>query len=211
MARPDYIDKIWVDSGRKLKGLCDEAAQARAGKRNVLIVAHFENTLAAVDSALRTRPIDHHTFFASDCQALCAKNQDSEEGKVWLALAPYLQSRGPSPSKEIGEERLCILFSEHHPMASKDEVLLDVITGLPCRSSIVFHTALTDGFMSHFGGEKLMGLLRQMGHDEDTYLSHPMVSAAIRRAQEKIDKQVNQEIRTLSEEEWFKYNIVDRR
>lgn len=211
MARPAYVDKIWVDSDRKLKGLCDEAAQARADNLNVLVVAHFENTLAAVDSMLRARSIDHHTFFASDYQALCAKGQDSKEGKVWLALSPYLRFREPSSNKETGEARLCVLFSEHHPMASKDEALLEVITGLPCRNSIVFHTALTDGFLSHFGGEKLMGLLRQMGHDEDTYLSHPMVSAAIRRAQEKIDKQVSQEMRTRSEEEWFRYNIVDRR
>jgi len=95
-------------------------------------------------------------------------------------------------------------------MASKDQALIEAVAGLPCQSRIIFHTALTDGFLAHFGGEKLMGLLKQLGHDEDTYLSHSMVSAAIRRAQEKIEKQVNQEMRIWSEEEWFKYNIVDK-
>jgi preprotein translocase subunit SecA len=210
MANLTYDDKIWVTSDRKLEGIYDDIILARSNGVNALVIAHFESTLSLVEAKLSDRSIDHYTFFPGDYTALCAKNSNAETVKVWLGLASYLQTPGSPTARRPEAERLYILFAEHHPMATKDQAVLESVTGLPCQSRIIFHTALTDALLLYFGGESLQGLLKRLGHDESTYLSHPMVTAAIRRAQEKISKQVHQEIVTRSAEEWFKYNLADR-
>ncbi|HYP29735.1 MAG TPA: hypothetical protein VE262_23685 [Blastocatellia bacterium] len=207
MARPAYEDKIWVDSDRKLSGICDDISLSRAGDVNVLVIAHFESTLSAVEAKLRGESIEHHSFFPGDYAALCGGGVD-KTAKVWLALAPYFQPRAPMTSEGAGREGVCVLFAEHHPMASKDRSLIEALARMPCRSKVIFHAALTDGLLSHFGGEKLQDLLKRLGHKENACLSHPLVTGVIQRAQEKIDKQVDREIPARSEQEWFKYNMA---
>jgi preprotein translocase subunit SecA len=206
MASLSYDEKVWIDADRKLEGICDDIIMAGRGGSNVLVVAHFESTLSLVAAKLRDRAIHHHTFFPGDNADLC---KSAGTTKVWIALAQYFQSRNLSTGARPENAWLSVLVAEHHPIDRKDDALLEGVGELPCQRAVVFHTALTDALLAHFGGERLRGLLNQLGHDETTYLSHPLVSAAIRRAQKKIGKQVHQEMRTLSAEDWFKYNLRD--
>lgn len=211
MANLIYTDKVWVNDDRKLEGVCTDIAQARNHGLNVVVIAHFGATLADVEAKLRNRSIDFHTFFAGDNATLCSINSGSQTAQVWLALASYFQARDFQTDRVDEQERLCVLIAEHHPMASRDQALLDAVTCLPCQRRIIFHAALTDALLLHFGGERLQSLLKQLGQQEEDCISHPMISAAIKRAQEKLDKQVGQELRTQSAQEWFKYNLDDRR
>lgn len=64
--------------------------------------------------------------------------------------------------------------------------------------------------MMHFGGEKLCGLMKQLGMEEQDCVSHPMISKALRNAQEKIQSQIEREMQTNSPEEWFRFNLPQR-
>ena len=211
MARLDFTDKVWVNEDRKLDGIYHDISAAINDGLNVVVIAHFEATLASVAAKLQARSIQFHTFFAGDEDGLCSDNAGTHAARVWLALAAYFRPRH-SPAQKGGEQDLlCALVAEHHPMASKDQALIEAVTGLRCKSRITFHSALTDGLLSHFGGEKLQGLLRQLGQRDDDYLSHPVISGAIRSAQEKVEKKVGREIRAQSSGEWFKHNLRDGR
>jgi preprotein translocase subunit SecA len=75
---------------------------------------------------------------------------------------------------------------------------------------VIYHTSLSDALMMHFGGDRLRDLMKQLGMEEQECISHPAISRAIRNAQEKIAKQVQLEVRTMSPEEWFKYNLPQK-
>lgn len=203
MTKLDYEDRVWVDDGRKLEGICDGLRLAQNDDENVLIIAHFESTLAAVETKLRARSTTYHSFFSNDYPALCS----SGSRKVWLALASYFQAHNSATLEKPADAPLAVLVAEHHPMASKDRALLESLSGLPCRARIVFHVALTDALLTHFGGEKLQDLLERLGHEEEIYISHTLISAAIRNAQEKVDRRVHNEMRAWSANEWVKYNL----
>jgi hypothetical protein len=209
MATLPFTDKIWVNEDRKLDGIHHDIAAALNDSLNVVVIAHFEATLAGVAANLRARPIEFHTFFAGDDDALCSDNAGTHTAQVWLALATYFRPRHFPVEKEGERDRLCALITEHHPMASKDQALIEAVTGLRCKSRVIFHAALTDGLLSYFGGERLQGLLKQLRQQDEDCLSHPVISGAIRSAQEKIDKKVGREIRAHSAQEWFKYNLRD--
>ena len=92
-------------------------------------------------------------------------------------------------------------------MAPKDQALIDAASSLSCDAQVTYHTSMSDALMMHFGGERLRGLMKQLGMQEQECISSPVISRAIRTAQEKIEKQVQLEVQTMSPEEWFKYNL----
>jgi preprotein translocase subunit SecA len=60
----------------------------------------------------------------------------------------------------------------------------------------------------HFGGEKMISLMEKMGVSENEVIEHPMISAAIKNAQEKISKEIIVEHAAQCQAEWFSKNIM---
>jgi preprotein translocase subunit SecA len=202
-----HEDKVWFDAGCKLHGICQDIADAEAGGSNVLILAHFKDTLAILEEALRTRSIEYKTFLTLDFSSLCSRRVDAASPGLWVGLASYFESRSLSAADKF-QPPVQILAAEHHPLASKDQALLDVARSLPCEARVIFHSSLMDPLLTHLGGEKIRGLMKHLGMGERDCVSHPVISTAIRSAQKKIESKIHREMQTLSAEDWFKYNLA---
>lgn len=200
-------DKVWVDEARKLEGIRRDVDEAVGGGLNVLVVTHFESMLSVVGKKLRECSIEHRAFTPGDPVALCARSGGAAPAAVWLVLASHLRAGALVPAPQTEEVRLRVLAAEHHPLLARDEALVAALARLPCRSRTTFHTALTDALLSRFVGDGVRSLLEKLGHTEDECLSHPLIGAAIRGAQEKVGRHARGEMPTLSAEEWFKYNM----
>ena len=95
------------------------------------------------------------------------------------------------------------VFLEHFPLYEKEEAL--VKNWEPAQ--IVVYNSLDEGLFEHFGGEKILAIMKQMGIQEDELIEHPLISKSIRNAQDKIAQQVNLEQSAQSQKEWIKKNI----
>jgi hypothetical protein len=102
-----------------------------------------------------------------------------------------------------------ILFMEHHPSLATEQAVLAAIEELfPDGSATVgFYAGLDDPLMQRFGSEKIIDLMKKMGMKDNEAISHSMVTASIRRAQEKISAKVTAETKCNSAEEWMKINL----
>jgi preprotein translocase subunit SecA len=211
-------DQVWWDQERKLKGICEQIAAFRAGGSQVLLLAHFEGTLATVESALRTHSIEIKRISQFDSAVLCLPSLDST-GKVWSGLARSFQAtragtphvwgatRLRSPVETPYQKPLQIIVTEHHPMRSKDEHLIESAATITCEAQLTVHIALDDPLLTHFGVRSIQNLYQRLGIDEETALSNPMITTAIRRAQEKIESQVPRDLPAWSIEDWFRHNL----
>jgi preprotein translocase subunit SecA len=205
-------DKIWWNTERKLTGIAQETAFATVRGGNVLVLSHFERTLSAVETALRTTNIEPESF-SLDAAELCESSLQST-GRVWIGLArafhtPSRQfaSASSSEAQERRQSALSIIVAEHHPLGSRDEQLIQTAQALSCSPQICFHLALDDPLLVHFSGDSIQKLFRRMGADEETSLSHSFVTTAIRRGQEKIEREVPRDLTAQSIDDWFKYNL----
>jgi hypothetical protein len=211
-------DKVWWNVARKLEGICEEIAAAKAGSSNVLLLAHFEGTLANVEAALRAHSIEIKRFSQFDSSVLCSPSLDST-GKVWSGLARSFQATHAGGSDDWGATRLRspvetpfqiplqIIVAEHHPLLSKDEHLIQAAATITCEAQLTVHIALDDPLLTNFGARSIQGLYKRLGIDEETCLSNPMITTAIRRAQEKIESQVPRDLPAWSIEDWFRHNL----
>lgn len=213
-----YEDKIWLDGNRKLDGICQDASDARADLSNALVLAHFKSTLSILQDCLSARAIDYKSYSPLDFSALCFRGHDTGSTSVWVGLASHFQARPSGAtlarmerSQEQSRSALRILVAEHHPLASRDEAVLDAARSLDCDAQVIHYTSLTDPLLNHFGGDRIRGLMTQMGMEEQECISSPVINRAIRNAQEKIQKQVQREMQTNSPEEWFRFNLPPSR
>ena len=96
-----------------------------------------------------------------------------------------------------------VIFAEHYPLPEKEDEFYHYL-GL---QSATVYTSLDEPFLKMFGGDKLINLMQKMGAKEDESIEHSMVSASIRKAQEKIRKKVAFESSARSQEEWMQRNV----
>jgi len=96
-----------------------------------------------------------------------------------------------------------IIFAEHHPMRKKEQ---ETFNQWRLREAIV-HSAMDEPLFKHFGGDKIVQMMKQLGMKEDSMIEHKMVSHAIENAQEKIEKKVITEQPASSQEEWIARNL----
>jgi hypothetical protein len=97
-----------------------------------------------------------------------------------------------------------VVFVEHHPSGIKEKELLEK---LPIREAI-FYSALDEPLFKHFGGDKIVLMMEKLGLSENEAIEHPMISAAIENAQEKISTGLVIEHSAQSQADWFSKNIV---
>jgi preprotein translocase subunit SecA len=215
-------DKVWWNQARKLAGICEEIAAAKDSGANVLLLAHFEGTLANAEAALRGRAIESKRFSQFDSTVLCSAGA----GSVWSGLARSFPAPYAHVSDEWGATRLQplaataqetplqtalqIIVAEHHPRRSKDQQLLEAAATLTCEAQLTVHIALDDPLLIHFGVRSIQDLYRRLGIDEETSLSNPLITTAIRRAQEKIESQVPRDLPAWSIEDWFRHNLAQK-
>lgn len=116
-------------------------------------------------------------------------------------LAPILLAN-KARSFDISNKR--IIFAEHYPLRQKEQ---DFFKQHSLKEATVY-SSLEEPLFRHFGGEKIIELIKKLGMKEDESLEHSMISNAIGNAQEKIGKKATAGLLSSSAEEWFQKNFV---
>lgn len=96
-----------------------------------------------------------------------------------------------------------IIFAEHHPLRKKEqEIFLQWHLG-----KAIVHSALDEPLFRHFGGEKIVDMMKKLGMQDDSMIEHKMISNAIVNAQEKIEDKCLADHAASSQAEWMERNL----
>lgn len=194
-------DQVWYDEARKLDHICLRVSEVFTSGQNILLLSHFESALTILARLLREKGIDHERSPVN-----LAELGAGATPRVWLsqARAFHAVDQVTSPAEKATLE---IVVAEHHPMHSRDREILDAAANLNCDAMLTFYFSLDDPLMKYFGSDSIKSLFQRLGMEQDECISHPLVSKAIRQAQEKIEKTVGRDLEAQSAEDWFKYNL----
>jgi hypothetical protein len=109
-------------------------------------------------------------------------------------------------AREIRQSMLTnkqVIFAEHYPIYTKEKTVFEEL-GL---SSVTICSSLDEPLFTHFGGERIIGLMKSLGMEESSAIEHPMITRSIRNAQEKIEKKLSFEQSATSQKDWFEKNF----
>lgn len=203
-------DRVWFDEAHKLEQIGKEVSALQANGNSVLLLSHFEGTLARLGALLGQMGIRHERFSSLNPSELCR----SPAARVWLGAAAAFRVAAQTalPEAEVANgETLEILVAEHHPFQSRDQEIVDAAAKLTCRSQLGFYFSLDDPVMEHFGAEAVKALFERLGIEKSDCISHRLINTAIRNAQEKIESKVGRDVSTYSAADWFKYNLPGKK
>lgn len=197
-------DKVWYEEACKLEQICLRVAEVCSSGHSVLLLSHFESALASLARLLQAKGIDHERGRLN-----LSELPTTGPGKAWLDHAQAFRVFGQAPNA-VEKSSIEIIVSEHHPMYSRDQELVDTAARLGCDATLTFYFSLDDPLMKHFGSDSVKALFERLGIDKNECISHSLVNKSIRQAQEKIEKKVGKDLAAQSAEDWFKYNLREK-
>ncbi|MCW5909967.1 MAG: hypothetical protein KIT62_02775 [Cyclobacteriaceae bacterium] len=194
-AGPAYTDRVWKTTGMALRGMITDAMLAIRQKQAPVVLCYFEDEFVRITQFLAEKGVP-----AVPLQDYKAAKQD---GVVWFATS----WSAPDFLPALKNEPVTLLFFGHYPLPSKENTLLEKIrAGIPT-ASIVFYSSLDEPSFKMFGGERLTNMMNNMGMKEDEAIEHRMVTASMKRAREKVESMVRNELPAASGAEWFSKNV----
>jgi hypothetical protein len=96
-----------------------------------------------------------------------------------------------------------LIFAEHYPLPFKEQELYEKL-GL---TKVTVYSSLDEPLFTHFGGDKISNLVKQMGMKEDETIEHAPITSSIKNAQEKINSKVSFDQSSHSQADWFHKNL----
>lgn len=96
-----------------------------------------------------------------------------------------------------------VVMIEHYPLEQTEQ---DFFKRLQLKEVPVL-SSLDEPLFMHFGGERIVELMKKLGVVEDEILGHSMISSAIKNAQRKLSQKRVVEQRAASQQKWFALNF----
>lgn len=205
-------DKVWLTSQARWNGIC---AAVRESGQGALIVAHFEESLNYIASALDAHRIPFEKAIETMDRSLITDwitgagaglRPAPAGGMVLLTLSELLPDPAYLPTDSGSKASARLLVIERHPLRVRDAQIDAFADALPRSTTLEYHIALDDPLMRLFGSDQVAGMFRMMNVGDEMPIGSSMLNKSIEAAQQKIEKRVSGDVRTASAEDWFRLN-----
>ncbi len=199
---PEFEEKVWTEKAHKYQALYEDLEKTVAEGGKVLIFAHFEKTFEEICFVLAQMKVNFYQFAKGDNTAILSLNQVAV-----LQTNALINANEKSLNAIFSQTYTQFFVIEHFPLLTNDIALLERLAEIAPKVKPVFYISLEDAVLQQFVTEDFKQLLEKMGYRAEESISHSMVSKAIARAQENIEKQAKGNRQTYSAEEWLKTNL----
>ncbi|HKB43244.1 MAG TPA: hypothetical protein VKC90_02605 [Chitinophagaceae bacterium] len=96
-----------------------------------------------------------------------------------------------------------IIVAEHYPLQQKEN---EFFQKLNLQEAEIW-SALDEPLFKHFGSEKIIQMMKQLGMKENEVIENAMISKAILSVQEKISKKIIIDQAAQSQDDWLQKNL----
>jgi preprotein translocase subunit SecA len=189
MIRKDFADVIYKTRREKFEAALDEIVELHKKGQPVLVGTISIDVSEDLSKKLKKRGIHH--------SVLNAKNHEKEAEIIAMAgqkgavtISTNMAGRGTDIVLGEGVTDLGglhILGTERHESRRIDNQLRGRSGRQGDPGSSRFYLALEDDLLRIFGGERITGIMEELGMEEGEPIEHNMISRAIENAQSKVE------------------------
>lgn len=208
---PTFDERIWPTDAAKLADVVRGVRASAESGVFPLVVHHFEDTGASIEKALEGAKIRCRRV--TDFDVVRAGNLGSwrTAGQAMILASSILpwevRSGEPEPPNAPDALAAHLHLCEHHPTRSGDVHVLSLHRALGLASTPTCYTSLDEPWLHHFGTGRLQEVIVQLGLEETERLQHSMITKAVHKAQDRIARQITQEVPAATCAEWVRRNL----
>ncbi|HXV61236.1 MAG TPA: hypothetical protein VEK15_11120 [Vicinamibacteria bacterium] len=211
--KPTFAERVWLTEERKLEDFEKQLeTDSREGAVTSLAIYHFPITGERVRQRLDRRGLEYRELRRPGTDQLEQLPTWRGAGTIAVLASdeiPEEIKRGIHHRRRVDDQTpVRVQLVEHFPMPQRDDHVLNLAMYLPRGTTFSCYTGLDEPWVTKFLGSSTRELLERLGASDDEPLSHSMISAALRRAQEQLAKKrrsLEQPARSC--EEWMERNV----
>ncbi len=205
--KPTYTDRVWKTKPMAWRGMITDALTSITKNEVSIVITFFEKEQSEFLSFLTEKKVPYYQLSSE-----FADEASQQEKVVFVCDASFIQSSALLNLLKGWQVKgkVSFLFSGHYPLPSKEDKIIQKLTGAFPQCPIIFYSSLDEPAFEIFGSDRIVGLLDKMGMKEDEAIEHTLVSQSMKRARTKVESGVAKEIVTQSEEEWYARNVKKR-
>lgn len=199
---------VWLDADGQLRGFVEQVKRDVASGQSVLVVAHFRERLVEVGQALAVADIEFELRSAwtpSDTKQLC-----SGHAGVMAVLAsalPDVAEVGTHTGRSVTAPTVSVHLADMHVLDDENQRVERFAAGLPVSAQVASSLSFDDPVMAAFAKGWVKVMVSRMGLKADEPINSLMVDRALRRALQKLAKNVIGNVPCDSLQEWMRRNL----
>ena len=182
-------------------GVCADLRPVLAAGGRVLIVYHFPDTFESLKARLDDMRVPWAQY-QGDISGLLGK---ATAEAIVVASTELMPAANP-PAQRDATRPVTLFVVGMHPILRGEERVDLFAEHLPFAVTIVRHIAIDEAPMRIFAGELTVSMLKMLGMKDEEAISDPRITAAVRRAQERIEKKQMNDRPARSAGEWMRVN-----
>lgn len=187
---------VWFSKSNKYNGLyC--IINGLSANEVCIIMSSFDGNISDISTYFESKGVEINKLFSFG---------EVRKGAVANIFDTRQLQNIVFSQNTFGVERVKVIFLEHYPILSKDQMFMEQVQKAIPNAEIEVYLALDEPLLTRFASDRLIPLMKQIGMKEDEIIEHKMVSKSIENALKKIQKKVKYEKNADTEEDWFKRN-----
>lgn len=207
-----FDDHVFRLRPQKYAALTAAAAAALAEGGYPLVVCHFKDQLEEATTLLTDAGVPVVVLQQIDRARLDHAQELVADGRVGVVSAEHMPKPGSGVRRNRSATPVRVLLFEHYPIAAPDDRVLALDRYLAAPVEFHCYTSLEDACVVPYRMEQVRKIIAALGLEEGEELHHPMLTRAIRRAQEKTARAMHSpDHRADSPEEWLETNAAHYR
>ena len=199
-ALPAQIDKVWKSEREKNAGIIKDINQFVGQGQSVVLFYFFDQSRAALNGLLAERQLDFSEDITANKQLFLINANDIDRSAAFASTM----------TDKFRKDVVKLFFAEHYPTKTLENILIETLKDMSEEAiSPVYYVSLEDKLMTTFGSERIIKVMESpiMGMKDGDCIEHKMVSQSIVNAQQKLESNVQNEVKCDSQEEWFERNL----
>ncbi len=200
--KPEFTENVCANEKAKEENMMSALRRSISGGRITILAYHFRHNR---DTAVEW--LDQYKIpYREQNNAYWLTGLSAISPVVNLIKSSDLRgyAANPVPEQSISGD---VHLMEHYPIPDRDDEILALSDIASIKFQFIAWSSLDEPLMKVFGGERITGMMKQLGMNENEIISHPFVAKAIHNAQEKIAKKTNADSECKSSEEWFHLHL----
>ena len=197
-ALPHATDKVWKTNQACMKGIATEALLCMKKSELAFVVTLFEESHKSLVNYFDSLKVPFQVVNRLD-----EVEELHKENKVAVLNA---DTPGIFGNRTGQQTKTSIFIFGRNPALKIENGIIEILSAYFPNAMISFCLSLDQPLFKFFGADHIISLMGTLGMKEEEYIEHAMVSKAISRALEKVNKALVTEIKTYSEQEWFAIN-----
>ncbi|MFZ5433441.1 MAG: preprotein translocase subunit SecA [Calditrichota bacterium] len=198
--RSDLNDMVYRTKREKFNAAIEKIAELHGRRQPVLVGTVTVETSEVISRMLRRKGIPHNVLNARQHQREAEiVAQAGQPGSVTIATnmagrgtdiklgAGVVQWQGEPGDKSSAQGGLFILGTERHESRRIDRQLRGRAGRQGDPGTSEFYLSLEDDLMRLFGSDRIAKIMDRLGVEEGEVITHPMITSAISRAQQKVE------------------------